>query len=545
MSIFSDPQDTNLLTDIEVRANPVGKTMMKPLLFVFIGAAIGMIAGGPVVAGAMAAIPAWTMIKGLRSDVDNNQFTRRHPGTIAHLISSERDMMSWIESKGIETVKAQLLLALQSGQPLTATAKRIAAAFIPANQVPAANLKTYIDQLTNATGANHPTVSAMLGVPSFAGVPVAGAASSGAIVPALAGSLSVNGAVSDPGHDVATDLGTKPQSALIFGTPGSGKGMNISNAIRTLKSKFPNVTVMMVDPKGDAKERGYWESQVDIFESRELLKSSPRSSAEWMIRCVDKFVAIKGQKLLVWDELFATVTVLKSQNAPKDDFPCLTNFQQFLSTHFSLGPSSGVWIWGMSQSANLSDLGLTSGGLSTTRIIALVSPDNVGAVEGYLATKAIVAPKRGMVEINELMEESLVKRACYDGKTKKWYPMAKLVNHSGFDRDKADWNAISQTPLQPGPQTIDIPAQVIPTEPTERELKEVGRTLAGLISKQAQGQPVDSAIVGAIATQSALAGNGQFKEAIQTMIPHVCPSPDAFLVIFPGKDRIAAYLGVK
>ena len=104
---------------------------------------------------------------------------------------------------------------------------------------------------------------------------------------------------------------------------------------------------------------------------------------------------------------------------------------------------------------------------------------------------------------------------------------------------------VAQTIPQSTPQTIDIPAQVIPPEPTEQEIKEVGHTLAGLISKKAQGKPVDSAIVGAIATQSALAGNGQFKEAIQTMIPHVCPSPDAFLVIFPGKDRIAAYLGVK
>ena len=109
----------------------------------------------------------------------------------------------------------------------------------------------------------------------------------------------------------------------------------------------------------------------------------------------------------------------------------------------------------MSQSANLSDLGLTSGGLSTTRIIALISPDNVGAVEGYLATKAITAPKGGMETLDRLMESSPVGRACYDGKTKRWYPMARLENHSGFDRDSADWNNLAT--VQPSPKTIAQP----------------------------------------------------------------------------------------
>ena len=279
-------------------------------------------------------------------------------------------------------------------------------------------------------------------------------------VAAAAPSMSVvNGVETIAPRDIATDLGKNPQSALIFGTPGAGKGMNISNAIRTLRAKLPNVTVMMVDPKGDKKEIGYWESQVDIFESRALLKSSPRSSAEWMLRCVEKFSQIDGPKLLVWDELFASITVLKGQNVPKgeDAFPCLTDFQQFISLNLSLGPSSGIWVWGMSQSANLSDLGLTSGGLSTTRIIALVSPDNTGAVEGYLATKAITAPKGGMDTIDRLMEESPVGRACYDGKTKRWYPMARLENHSGFDRDSADWNNLNKVaPMKPTKNLEDV-----------------------------------------------------------------------------------------
>ena len=265
-------------------------------------------------------------------------------------------------------------------------------------------------------------------------------------IAAAAPSISVvNGIETIAPRDIATDLGNNPQSALIFGTPGAGKGMNISNAIRTLRAKYPKLTIMMVDPKGNPAERGYWQNQVDIFESKAILKTHPRSAAEWMLDCSDKFRSLDGPKLLIWDELYATITILKSQHigTGKEAFPCLTDFQVFLSTHLSLGPSEGIWVWGMSQSANLSDLGLTSGGLSTTRIIALVSPDNVGAVEGYLATKAITAPKGGMDEIDRLMDSSPVGRACYDGKTKRWYPMARLENHSGFDRDSADWNNLA------------------------------------------------------------------------------------------------------
>ena len=96
-------------------------------------------------------------------------------------------------------------------------------------------------------------------------------------VAAAAPSMSVvNGVETIAPRDIATDLGNNPQSALIFGTPGAGKGMNISNAIRTLRAKYPKLTIMMVDPKGNPAERGYWQNQVDIFESKAILKTHPR-----------------------------------------------------------------------------------------------------------------------------------------------------------------------------------------------------------------------------------------------------------------------------
>ena len=42
-------------------------------------------------------------------------------------------------------------------------------------------------------------------------------------------------------YDIALDLGTQPQSAIIAGVPGSGKGMIVSNAVRHLKAKHPDL----------------------------------------------------------------------------------------------------------------------------------------------------------------------------------------------------------------------------------------------------------------------------------------------------------------
>jgi hypothetical protein len=259
-------------------------------------------------------------------------------------------------------------------------------------------------------------------------------------------------------HNFAIDLGRNPQSAIILGTPGAGKGISISVAIRELRQKYPSVKIMMVDPKGDPKERGYWNSHVDILESRDILMMNPIAAAEWMMNCVEAYRNLPAPKLLIWDELLSTNSTLKAAHNPNpkrdaEPFPCLTDFQHFISTHLSLGPSRGIWVWGMSQSANLKDLGLNGGQLSTSRLIALVSPTNRGAVEAYWSTNAIVAPKGGYDEIESLMAMSPVGRAVYDGKFKRWYPVAKLENHSGFDRDNADWNNLdASAPIAPQPQ---------------------------------------------------------------------------------------------
>ena len=81
-----------------------------------------------------------------------------------------------------------------------------------------------------------------------------------------------------------------------------------------------------------------------------------------------------------------------------------------------------------------------------------------------------------------------------------------------------------------------------PAMPTDDELKAVGKVLAKTLREKASRQSVDSPLVGIIATQNALVGNGQLVEAIQMMLPHVCPTPDAFATMFPNSGKVQAYL---
>ena len=560
MSIFSDPKNTNLLADIEVRANPVGKTMMKPLLFVFIGAAIGMVAGGPVVAGAMAAIPAWTMIKGLRSDVENNQFTRRHPGTIAHLISSERDMMSWVESHGADAVKSQLILALQSGQPLTATAKRVATALIPAEQLPAAKLKDYLGQLTSATGANHPTVSAMLGVQSFAGLPAAGSLTQGAIAPSLApslaGSLAVNGATSgaiveSTGFDRNALITRLKQDCpvmlmLIKSHPIRAVGVQRSGKT-TLVKLVALLRILLMENHEVVASTPHYEPAnpyPDVFKLVGWSKATQTRDYAGIRKAWQSMqddVAKGGDRNItyIWDEFGLqdqAIAITADSDPIKDAVKsCLRETMKFGiypifivhgETAEFLPGSKGLVTVFRSSTARLEAIGepiTGTDGLPTIKptgrfkFTGLDGLDTMGEIPTWLNEKYLL----------EMIESK--------GGGAKLPPEMEAIARM----------TVAQTIPLATPQTIDVPAQSIPIEPTEKELKEVGRALAGLISKKAQGQPVGSPIVGAIATQSALAGNGQFKEAIQTMIPHVCDSPAAFLAMFPGKDHIATYLGAE
>jgi hypothetical protein len=236
-----------------------------------------------------------------------------------------------------------------------------------------------------------------------------------------------------PVWDPAQDLGENPQSALIVGTPGSGKGILISNAIRVLKSRVPNLKVFVIDPKADPKEKGYWTSIADTYRAYCLMDCpDPDDGAEWLLRCMDEFRQMPSPKLLIFDELMASATELELAD-PK--MKALPRLKKFVVGLIGQGDSRGVWIWAMTQSPQVKDLGISGGARANLRVIGLVSPKNMTAVNALVSTQLIPKPDGGMDELRSIMAASPVGRAVFDGKIARWLPMPKLENHSGFDRD--------------------------------------------------------------------------------------------------------------
>ncbi len=257
--------------------------------------------------------------------------------------------------------------------------------------------------------------------------------------------------ITSPVWNPAQDLGENPQSALIVGVPGAGKGMMISNAIRVLKERNPNLKVFVIDPKASPKERGYWESIADDYRCFSLKNcEDPDEGAAWLLRCMDAFRRLPGPKLCILDELMTAATELELADSKLKALPKLKKFVVGL---VGQGDSEAEWLWAMTQSPQVKDLGMSGGVRANLRVIGLVSPKNMTAVEALVSTQLIPKPDGGMDELRAIMAASPVGRAVFDGKIARWLPMPKLENHSGFDRDNrslADEVAPETTKLSQG-----------------------------------------------------------------------------------------------
>lgn len=250
---------------------------------------------------------------------------------------------------------------------------------------------------------------------------------------------------STPQIDLADDMGKNPQSAIIAGVPGAGKGILVSNAMRAIKRHNPQVHIFAIDPKADPKERGYWEI-ADTYHGLRFKDHNAEDSAEWLMSRLHDFQRLQGPKLLILDEGLSCLMTLKlarvyeyrttdsgKEQVVKVDM--MGRFKGFLAYISSMGDSENEWIWLVSQLVNCEDLGLTGGQRAIFRSIALVSPKNKNACENFFSTKFVPLPDGGKQGVYDLMARSPCDRAYYDGKTDQWQPTPIWQNYSGYDRD--------------------------------------------------------------------------------------------------------------
>ena len=271
-----------------------------------------------------------------------------------------------------------------------------------------------------------------------------------------------------PLYDLAQDLGQNPQSAIIAGVPGSGKGMVVSNALRHLKQRYPGVAIYVIDPKADAKESGYWNGLGATVRRFSFLAADPDDCAQWLLTCLEEFATIQGPKLMVFDEGSAAIATLKLADK---NIKAMGRLKAFIAHISSMGDSSDTWLWLMAQMVNVSDLGMSGGFRGIFRAIGIVSPKNKQALQSFLATDFVPIPSGGTDEIHALMNASPVGRAFFDGKTAQWVPMPRLQNWSGYDRDSRQalpgHNVPTPPPSTPDAQALERIWEASPSIPTD------------------------------------------------------------------------------
>ena len=300
-----------------------------------------------------------------------------------------------------------------------------------------------------------------------------------------------------PLYDLAADLGQNPQSAIIAGVPGAGTGMVVSNALRHLKQRYPNITIFVIDPKADPKEAGYWDGMGATVRRCRFLNADPDDCALWLLKRLEEFAGIQGPKLMVFDEGSAAIATLKLAHK---DIKAMGRLKAFISHISSMGDSGETWLWMMAQIIHVADLGMSGGFRGIFRAVGIVSPKNRYALQSFLSTDFVPMPDGGMTEIETLMNSSPVGRAFFDGKTAQWVPMPRLQNWSGYDRDSRQ--ALPGTNIATTPPTTpeaialerawdaspDMPADGI--EPPQKRLESKLTKLMDYLKRNASERPL-------------------------------------------------------
>jgi hypothetical protein len=247
---------------------------------------------------------------------------------------------------------------------------------------------------------------------------------------------------------MATDM----KNSLIAGVPGSGKGLFVANALKYVAARG-DTTIFYVDPKNDAKETGYFQDVNKLMRlPNGIIASEAIDTYDWLKKCFKEFHSFdakNGRKLLVLDEM--TSLVKKLANVPAK-YTGTVKGDKWLEEEFvtcaAAGDSAGATIWGMAQNGHNTGLGMDGGAKSQMTPIAIVSEQQLSASQALLKADFVPSDKRlSSEEVRQICQKSEVKRAVFHGGLNAWYPMPKLPNPSGYDRDSRSF--IQQdTPVQ-------------------------------------------------------------------------------------------------
>lgn len=231
--------------------------------------------------------------------------------------------------------------------------------------------------------------------------------------------------------DLIAEMSESIGNYFIVGLGGSGKGMVLANALRSLKNLHPHKKVFLINGKDDPKETGYFDGIVDVELRLHCETATPEVVKQWFeiaIAKYDKFAAENNGALLVVDE--GTIIGARLKTAK-----CTTLTDKLIGIT-SCGGSTGKNIWFVAQTPYVGANGANISGISQLTPLAIVSSKNLAVIDSW--KRASLFKKFDSEEIEKLVNNSECDRAVYFGKTAKWYSMPNLKNYSAFNRDTGE-----------------------------------------------------------------------------------------------------------
>ena len=240
-------------------------------------------------------------------------------------------------------------------------------------------------------------------------------------------------------------------SFYVAGSKGSGKGIFASNLLRWKLDQYPNAIALVLDPKGDLKEAGYWRhDRIRHFAFKGIALSSEQyqekiveflSEARNLASQAD---VTRGMRLfLVLDEL---LTIKESVSSA-----LFAEFRRFGVSAISTGDSEGIHLIAITQSFNAGDSFGSDELLKNFTQVGLFRQDE------YTRAKKLIQFGRSNGELAESEFKALIAQSSV-GRVMaiagEFIPTPKAENYSAFDRDSG--KTIQQMPLGSNPTEGDI-----------------------------------------------------------------------------------------
>lgn len=321
-------------------------------------------------------------------------------GTFAHSLD-EDDFREYVSIVGDEQVKAEIESAIARKLPMSNHAKQLVQKF-PAQPV-LRGAEPVTQPVVNQMVQDQISISDVEPTPKFKDPE-----------PTI------------PGFNLES-LVEPLDNKFILGTGGAGKGILVSNLLRLAQQNDPALKIFVIDPKGEQLESGYWES-CDHVERNQVANMASAEVVQWLDKCLDKYQSwltvveqSGGRGLLIIDELLILGHHSKCQK--------YNRIGSLIIHVASLGDVVGRKVWLITQTPYVTGVGLTLSQTSQIPWVCLVGSTNPLRQWGTSKTLAHITPD----QLQKLKESSPVDRAIMVGD--QWYPMPRLQNYSGVDRD--------------------------------------------------------------------------------------------------------------